>query len=55
VIHGKGSRSPGGESILKPALFEWIAEPPLDAIVQATAEASVHDGGSGATYLLLYP
>jgi len=53
VIHGKGVRSRSGHSVLKPALFEWISEPPLDVIVRAVAPAEPHDGGSGATYLLL--
>jgi DNA-nicking Smr family endonuclease len=53
VIHGKGYRSPDGEAVLKPALAQWIQEPPLVNRVAACCPAQVRDGGSGASYLLL--
>lgn len=52
VIHGRGRRSPAGP-VLKEALLEWLAEPPLGALVMAFASATGGDGGVGATYVLL--
>lgn len=52
VIHGRGRHSPG-EPVLKEALLEWLAEPPLGPVVMAFASASGGDGGVGATYVLL--
>jgi DNA-nicking Smr family endonuclease len=52
VIHGRGRRSEA-EPVLKEALLEWLAEPPLAALVMAFASASGGDGGVGATYVLL--
>ena len=52
VIHGKGYRSPGGQSVLARRVPEW-----LDAwkpeLVAAWGEARREDGGSGALYVVL--
>ena len=52
VIHGRGRHSPA-EPVLKEALYEWLAEPPLGATVMAFTSATGGDGGVGATYVLL--
>jgi DNA-nicking Smr family endonuclease len=52
VIHGRGRHSEG-EPVLKEALLEWLAEPPVASLVMAFASASGGDGGVGATYVLL--
>ena len=52
VIHGKGYRSPGGQSVLARRVPEWLAawKPEL---VAAWGEARREDGGSGALYVVL--
>ena len=52
VIHGRGRHSES-EPVLKEALLEWLAEPPVAPLVMAFASASGGDGGVGATYVLL--
>ncbi len=52
VIHGRGRHSPA-EPVLKEALYEWLAEPPLGPVVMAFTSATGGDGGVGATYVLL--
>ena len=52
VIHGRGSHSPDGP-VLKQALIDWLAEPPVGSNVLAFASAKGGDGGVGATYVLL--
>ena len=52
VIHGRGSHSPEGP-VLKQALIDWLAEPPVGSNVLAFASAKGGDGGVGATYVLL--
>lgn len=52
VIHGRGSHSQGG-AVLKEALLDWLAEPPVGSDVLAFASAKGGDGGVGATYVLL--
>jgi DNA-nicking Smr family endonuclease len=52
IVHGRGRHS-AGEPVLKEALLEWLAEPPLASRVMAFASAAGRDGGVGATYLLL--
>jgi DNA-nicking Smr family endonuclease len=52
VIHGRGRRSED-EPVLKEALLEWLAEPPLGQLVMAFTSATGGDGGVGATYVLL--
>lgn len=52
VIHGRGRHSEA-EPVLKEALLEWLAEPPVAPLVMAFASAIGGDGGVGATYVLL--
>lgn len=52
VIHGRGRHSET-EPVLKEALLEWLAEPPLAELVMAFTSATGGDGGVGATYVLL--
>lgn len=52
VIHGRGNRSEGGP-VLKEALLEWLAEPPVAPHVLAFSSATGGHGGVGATYVLL--
>ena len=52
IVHGRGRHS-AGEPVLKEALFEWLAAPPLARLVMAFASAAGRDGGVGATYVLL--
>lgn len=53
VVHGKGRNSPEGRSVLKHALGDWIAVPPLANRVIGCCRAQPADGGDGASYLLL--
>ena len=53
VIHGKGHRSEGGESILKESMAEWLTDPGLRNCVLGFAPAIPRDGGTGAVYVLL--
>ncbi|MCH7599072.1 MAG: Smr/MutS family protein [Myxococcales bacterium] len=55
VIHGKGINSPDGRSVLKQALGDWLARPPLVSQVTGCCPAQPADGGDGASYLLLRP
>src|SRR5262249_37793403 len=52
IVHGRGRHSES-EPVLKDALLEWLAEPPLAERVVAFASARGRDGGVGATYVLL--
>jgi DNA-nicking Smr family endonuclease len=52
VIHGRGRHSET-EPILKEALLDWLAEPPVGSLVLAFSSALGRDGGVGATYVLL--
>jgi DNA-nicking Smr family endonuclease len=52
VIHGRGHHSEAGP-VLKEQLVDWLAEPPLGALVMAFSSARGGDGGVGATYVLL--
>lgn len=52
VIHGRGLRSEGG-AVLREALPDWLAAPPLAALVLAFATAPPALGGEGATLVLL--
>jgi DNA-nicking Smr family endonuclease len=52
VVHGRGRHSEAGP-VLKEALLDWLAEPPVGPLVLAFATASPGDGGVGATYVLL--
>jgi len=52
VIHGRGLSSPG-EAILKNKVREWLGHSYWRKRVLAYASAQSHDGGAGATYVLL--
>jgi DNA-nicking Smr family endonuclease len=41
------------EPVLKEALLEWLAEPPIGPKVLAFTSARGRDGGVGATYVLV--
>lgn len=53
IVHGRGKRSPNGEPVLRPALPRWLARGPARLIVLAYTSAPQHDGGTGASYVLL--
>jgi DNA-nicking Smr family endonuclease len=54
VVHGRGQRSPAGEPVLKPAVWQWLtSSPAARAAVMAFCSARPEQGGSGATLLLL--
>jgi len=52
VVHGRGRHSEV-EPVLKEALLEWLAAPPIGPKVLAFTSARGRDGGVGATYVLL--
>ena len=52
IIHGRGLSSPG-EAILKNKVREWLSQSYWRKRVLAYASAQSHDGGAGATYVLL--
>ena len=52
IIHGRGLSSPG-ESVLKNKVREWLSQSYWLKRVIAYASAQSHDGGAGATYVLL--
>ncbi|MRR17246.1 MAG: DNA mismatch repair protein MutS [Deltaproteobacteria bacterium] len=52
VIHGRGLSSPG-EAVLKNKVREWLGHSYWRKRVLAYASAQSHDGGAGATYVLL--
>lgn len=51
VVHGKGSNSPGGQSVLGPLVRAWCDE--HTAVVQSWREAPRTWGGSGAIVVVL--
>ena len=51
-MHGRGRHSEA-EPVLKDALLEWLAEPPVGEKVLAFTSARGRDGGVGATYVLV--
>jgi DNA-nicking Smr family endonuclease len=51
VVHGRGTRSEGGEAVLRSALPGWLAEPPHGRAVLAFAADEASRGG--ATCVLL--
>lgn len=53
VVTGKGRNSPGGQSILKREVFDWLAREPFRRVVLAFCTAQPKDGGAGALYVLL--
>jgi DNA-nicking Smr family endonuclease len=52
IIHGRGLSSPG-EPVLKNKVNEWLTRGHWRKWVIAYASAQSHDGGTGATYVLL--
>ncbi len=50
VITGKGTR---GDGVLRRRTPEWLAEPPLRAVVAGISEAHRTRGGAGALYIAL--
>ena len=52
IIHGRGLASPA-EPVLKTRVVEWLTRGPWRKWVAAYASARLHDGGTGATYVLL--
>jgi len=52
IIHGRGLSSPG-EAVLKNKVHEWLSHGYWRKWVIAFASAQLHDGGAGATYILL--
>ncbi len=53
VIHGKGKNSPQGRAILRDKVPDWLSTRSNARLVIAFTSASLWDGGSGATYVLL--
>jgi len=54
VIHGRGRGSDAGGPVLRPAIWEWLASAAAArGGVMAFASARPHDGGAGATLVLL--
>ena len=51
VVTGKGSR--GGTGIIRASVAEWVAQPPLRAIVAGVSPAHRRHGGEGAVYVTL--
>lgn len=50
VIHGKGLHSPGGNSVLRPLVKQYLEKSPL---VRDYGRAKSHSGGGGATWILI--
>ncbi len=50
IIHGKGLSSPNQQPVLKPKVLNWLEE---HGLVYAFIEASIQQGGSGSTMVLL--
>lgn len=50
IVHGKGTRSPNGEPVLKRRVASWLVQ--RDEVL-AYIEARLADGGSGAVVTLL--
>jgi DNA-nicking Smr family endonuclease len=53
LVHGKGLNSPDGVAVIKNALAKWLGQKRLGRRVLAFCTAQPHDGGMGATYVLL--
>jgi DNA-nicking Smr family endonuclease len=53
VVHGRGLGSPGGRPVLKHGAANWLSHGTIGGHVLAFASARPHDGGAGATYVLL--
>ena len=53
IVHGKGLRSRGNVPVLKRMLPRWLSQKRIAPYVVAFTSAASHDGGVGATYVLL--
>jgi DNA-nicking Smr family endonuclease len=54
VIHGRGRNSDGGDAVLRPAIWRWLASPgAARAGVAAFTSVAPRLGGAGATAILL--
>ena len=53
IVHGRGKNSPDGVPVLKTRLPRWLARGPARLVVLAYTSAARHDGGAGASYILL--
>lgn len=53
VVTGRGKNSPGGLSILRQHMQDWLTREPLKRVVLAFCTAQPKDGGAGAIYVLL--
>lgn len=53
VVTGRGKNSPGGQSVLKREVQDWLVREPLRRSVLAFCTANPKDGGAGAMYVLL--
>lgn len=53
VIHGRGKNSGDEGPVLRDAVRRWLRTPPLSADVLAWAPALAHEGGAGATRVLV--
>lgn len=53
IVHGRGRNSPGGIPVLKAQLPRWLSRGSAKHSVLAYVTAPAHDGGAGATYVLL--
>ncbi|WP_320169747.1 Smr/MutS family protein [Maridesulfovibrio sp.] len=53
VVTGRGKNSPGGQSILKREVQDWLTREPFRRVVLAFSTAQPKDGGTGAIYVLL--
>lgn len=53
VVTGRGKNSPGGLSVLRQSMQEWLTREPLRRVVLAFCTAQPKDGGAGAIYVLL--
>ena len=50
IVHGKGIHSPGGESVLRPLVKDYLEK---SSLVRAFGRAPGQSGGSGATWIVL--
>jgi DNA-nicking Smr family endonuclease len=53
VVTGRGTNSPGGQSVLRRETETWLTREPLKRVVLAFCTAQPKDGGAGAIYVLL--
>ncbi|TIH19896.1 DNA mismatch repair protein MutS [Marinifilum sp. JC120] len=53
AVTGRGKNSPGGHSVLKREIQDWLTRDPFRRVVLAFCTAQPKDGGAGALYILL--